>query len=277
VIYETDADDYFLLSTQDYADSGCGFPGGGLNCLDPGRTTPALSWPNLLVPYIKTLTIFVDPGTGDPSGDFAWSGPNSNVWNWNNDAQYGYNYEFLSPMIPDSSNGDKAVGHIRAISRSSSQGVHPANTVMFATAQGYASSTSAAYQFLTPDADWANPPGAYQYCLPAPDRVVIVDDGCYSGTTPNWTCGWVYNTPVGFGGPVTADVRVLSPYGGGILSFVDGHAKFMAPGAIAAGTDYGSAQNTISDGPTPYGATGAEINNVNAYLWTLDGTLDDIK
>jgi len=271
IMYQNDADDNFVLSTQDYADSGCPFAG---NCID-GFSQPALSWPALLIPYIKTLQIFVDPGTGDSQGIFASSGPNAIEQNWGNDAQYGYNYQFLSPMVPGGSNGDQATGHIPALSRTSSAAVHPANTVMFSTAQGYASATSASYQFVTPDDDWANPPGAFQYTLPAPDRVVIVNGGCFAGTAPLWTCGWVNNTPSGYGGPVTANVRVLQPYNGGNFAWVDGHAKSYTAGAIAAGTDFGA--STPSDGSTPYGPTGAVINNVANYLWTLDGTLNDIK
>src|SRR5579862_3318675 len=146
---------------------------------------------------------------------------------------------------------------------------------MFSTAQGYASATSAAYQFLTPDDDWASPPGALQYTLPALDRVVITSPGCYWGTAPMWTCGWVNLTPPGFGGPITATVRVLQPYTVGNFAWVDGHAKALGAGAIAAGTDF--ATSTPSDGPTVFGTTGAEITDVDKYLWTLDGTLKDIQ
>jgi len=271
LMYQNDADDDFVLSTQDYADSSCPLAG---QCLD-GLSSPALSWPALLIPYIKTLQIFVDPGTGDPQGIFAASGPYAIEQNWGNDAQYGYNYNFLSPMVPDGNSGDHATGHILGLGRSTSSAVHPAGTVMFSTAQGYASGTSAAYQFLTPDTDWASPPGALQYTLPALDRVVITSPGCYWGTSPMWTCGWVYNTPVGYGGPITATVRVLQPYTGGNFAWVDGHAKAFSAMAIAAGTDFPI--STPSDGPSVFGTTGAEIVNVDKYLWTLDGTLTDIQ
>jgi len=277
IIYQTDSDDYFVLSTQDYADTGCGINGNATNCIDKSRTTPTLCWPNLLIPYIKTLQIYVDPGTGDPSGIFSSGGSQSNVWNWNNDAQYGYNYDFLSPMLPGGQSGDQATGHILGLGRTSSAAVHPADTPMFSTAQGYPSGTSAAYQFVTPDDNWTNPPGAFQYTLPAPDRVVIVNGGCFAGTAPLWTCGWVYNTPAGYGGPITANVRVLAPYNGGNFAFVDGHAKAFTPGGIAIGTDYGTPQNGITDGNTVYGATGAVINDLTKYMWSLDGTLNDIK
>ncbi|HLK14304.1 MAG TPA: prepilin-type N-terminal cleavage/methylation domain-containing protein [Fimbriimonadaceae bacterium] len=271
ILYQSDADDNFVLSTQDYADSSC--PYAGL-CLD-NLSQPTLSWPALLIPYINTLGIYVDPGTGDPQGIFASSGANAIVQNWNNDAQFGYNYQFLSPLVQDGNDGDHATGHIRGLARSGSSGAHPAETVMFCTAQGYASSTSAAYQFLTPDVDWASPPGALQYTLPALDRVVITSAGCYWGTAPMWTCGWVANTPPGFGGPITATVRVLKPYAGGNFAWVDGHAKAMSAGAAAAGTDF--ATSTPADGPTVFGTTGAVITDVSKYLWTLDGTLQDIQ
>ena len=270
IMYQADNDDFFVLSTQDFSDSSCPLPG---ECLD-NLSSPTLSWPDLLIPYIKTLGIFVDPGTGDPNGDFATSGKHSIIQNWGNDAQYGYNYQFLSPMTQTSNDGYKATGHFYGIGRSGSLGVHSATTVMFATAQNYASATSAAYQFVTPDDDWSSPPGALQYTLPALDRVVIASSGCYQGTAPFWTCGWVNNTPAGYGGPVSANVRVFSPYSGGIFSWVDGHAKFMTAGAITAGTDFGS--STPSDGPSEWGTTGAVITDLNKYLWSLDGTINDL-
>jgi len=271
IMYQGDYDDNFVLSTQDFADSSCPFT---TNCID-GFKTPTLCWPVLLQPYIKSYTIYVDPGTGDPQGIFSSGGPNSIPSNWGNEAQYTYNYQFLSPMVPGGQNGDQATGHILALGRSTSQAVHPASTVMFGLSQGYASATSALVQFQLPDDNWANPPGAMQYTLPAPDRVVIVNGGCFSGAAPSWTCGWVNNTPAGYGGPISANVRVFAPYTGGNFAWVDGHAKAFSAGAITAGTDF--ATSTPSDGQTAYGPTGAVITNVNNYLWTLDGTLNDLK
>jgi prepilin-type processing-associated H-X9-DG protein len=90
-----------------------------------------------------------------------------------------------------------------------------------------------------------------------------------------WTCGWVNDTPPGYGGPITSTVRVLQPYQGGNFAWVDGHAKSMNLGAITAGTDF--ATSTTSDGPTQYGTTGCVVTNLETYLWSLDGTLDDVK
>jgi len=271
IMYQSDFDDYFVLSAQDYADSSCPLSG---NCLD-NLASPTLLWPDLLIPYIKTLTIFIDPGTGDPNGYFATSGANSIIQNWGNDAEYGYNYQFLSPIQQTSNSGDEATGHMYGLGRSTSSSVHPSATVMFSTAQGFASATRAADQFSTPDDDWASPPGALQYTLTAVDRVVMTSSACLEGTAPMWTCGWVNNTPPGYGGPVSANVRVFSPYNGGNFAWVDGHVKSMTAGAIAAGTDFAS--STPAGGSTAFGTTGTVINDVDKYLWTLDGTLRDLQ
>jgi len=271
LLYQTDYDDEFLLSSQDFANSSCPLQG---QCLD-NLAKPALLWPDLLIPYIKTLKVFVDPGTGDPQGVFAESGPDSIIQNWGNDAQYGYNYLFLSPMVPGGNTGDHATGHILSLGRSASAAIHPADTVMFSLAQGFASANSAAYQFLTPDTDWADAPGVNVWVVPALDRVVMTSYGCYWGTAPMWTCGWVNDTPAGYGGPVTGTVRMLKPYPGGNFAWVDGHVKSMTLGAITAGTDF--ATSTPADGSTQFGTTGSVVTDVDKFLWTLDGTLKDVQ
>jgi len=276
IIYQNDYDDNFVLSNQDYAASGCPLSASSHCTKDNGgayANTPALNWAVLLIPYMKTVGLYVDPGTGDAGGYFG-GGPKSIPQNWNHYTQYGYNYPFLSPMgtgTPPTGNGQATSTF--GLGRSSTQSVKPAETVMFTTAQGFSNGTTASSQFNQPDSGFASPPGSMQWLLPAQDRVVIVSKGCFSGTAGFWTCGWTYNT--GIGGPVTADVRVLSPYNGGNVTWVDGHAKAMTAGALAAGTDFGT--STTSDGSTIYGPTGCVITDLTKYLWSLDGTITDIQ
>ena len=52
---------------------------------------------------------------------------------------------------------------------------------------------------------------------------------------------------------------------GTVVAWVDGHAKYMKAGALAAGTDYGTAvPNGLDNGG------GARIVDKSKYLWNLD-------
>ena len=53
------------------------------------------------------------------------------------------------------------------------------------------------------------------------------------------------------------------------MVWVDGHAKFTKDGALAAGTDYGTA---VVGGTND----GAQITDLTKYVWSLDGTINDL-
>jgi prepilin-type N-terminal cleavage/methylation domain-containing protein/prepilin-type processing-associated H-X9-DG protein len=278
IMYGGDYDDYFPIASQDVLDDGCGIPGGKTGPDTPcTNALPAatLSWPVLLQPYLKSLSLFVDPGTGDPQGIFG-SGKNAIVQNWNENAQFGYNYEFLSPFTspPVPLNGNPVAGagdYFPSQGRSQSAGINPAMTVMYTTAQNFADAGNAKTQFSTPDVDMAYAPGTLYYILPSPTHLVILGSTCSSSSGYGY-CGWAKNTPTG---PVTGDTRALQPYNGANVAFTDGHAKSMTADALAAGTDYGTA--TPNSNPMAYGPTGAIVTDLTKYLWSLDGTLNDVK
>ena len=268
-LYASDAEGHFVLSTQDLDDNQCGSPNASATsgCIE-GLPTPTLNWPVLLLPYIKTVGLFVDPGTGDPQGYFG-QGPNATVQNWNNFAQYGYNYQFLSPLGFQDVGGNLIAS---GLSRSYSSAVHPEATVMFTTAQSWATLSSGAAQFATPDYELADAPGTLAFLVPAPDRLVVISSTCFSGTDTFWTCSWLKNSPIG---ELTSDVRALSPYNGANVAWVDGHVSNMTADELAVGTDFETATNTSN--PTNYGAAGSIVTNLTTYLWSLDGTLNDVK
>jgi prepilin-type N-terminal cleavage/methylation domain-containing protein/prepilin-type processing-associated H-X9-DG protein len=247
IMYQGDNDDYFVLDTQKSNDADC--PIAGSYCVD-GLATPTFYWPNLLIPYIKTLGIYVDPGTGDPQGIFG-SGQYSWAGNWNFFTQYNYNYEFLSPWWQCTS----------SLARSSSTAIKPADTVMFTTGSGFGNAGS---QYNTPDYSQGDAPGTMQWILPAPDDCVVVDS-----FSTIYDANWSGNNPAAFG-KETSDIRVLNPYNGANVVWVDGHAKSMTDGGLAVGTDYGNAAYTSGN----YGAT---ITNLSTYLWSLDGTTNDLS
>jgi prepilin-type N-terminal cleavage/methylation domain-containing protein len=269
IMYENDYDDDFVLESQNFYEDQCGIAAasGTTHCY-LGWAQPSLDWPLLLQPYIKSLGLYVDPATGDSQGMFG-SGPNALAGYQNIHAQYAYNYVFLSPIdvFVGNTGGWLPTGsayQFAGIGRSSSQAVHPANTVMFTSAQSaITSTTSNAGQYQTPDLDFAVPPGIGEQIYDATNRLEFVGTG---SSFPLWASQWVMNTPAG---ELTATTRCLQPYQGGITGFVDGHAKAMQVGALTAGTDFGTS-NTSENG-----GNGSFVTNVNNYIWTLDGTLND--
>jgi prepilin-type N-terminal cleavage/methylation domain-containing protein/prepilin-type processing-associated H-X9-DG protein len=314
IIYQNDYDDNFVLSANDLCNGGC--PSTDPYICVSNLSTPAPSWPLILQPYVKSLALLVDPGTGDSAGIYSQPGipgtvNNTNptvaytLANQNAAAQYGYNYEFLSPLVFTAptllANDTLCCGNSTesGLGRSVTQAVSPSATVMFATTQGFASNKSAAFAFQTPDGSFANAAGTDFALLPSADRVVIVGNTCFGGapstaavTVDFGYCGWAGADPVGV---LTADVRTVSPYQGANIGWVDGHAKYATAGALAAGTDYGTAVASshpisgFNTGSIPNGLIASGNKNTKGatnalglaaptgYVWSLDGTLSDIN
>jgi len=251
LMYMNDSDDNFVLVYNAI----CGGGGASGSCTTPAMTTQIQNgvngaqintWVYLTQPYIKNFGIMMDPGIGDTGGLIL--GSFSTRYNQDLYAQYGYNYMFLSPWWDC----------VSALSRNSSQGVHPATTVMFTTSQGFTTAPTRGWYAV-------DAPGAWPITSPAIHACIWWDGTQGSG---NWSGN---NPPLK--GPITASTRAIQPYNGANVVWTDGHAKFGTPGYLASGTDYGTATYTN-------GASGATIltpaNPVN-YLWTLDGTLNDLS
>jgi len=302
IMYQNDYDDDFVISANNQCQSAC--PSTTIpSCLNPTVTTTAQNWSLALEPYIKTLGIYVDPGTGDPQGNFSGSGVNSIPQNWNNLAQYSYNYTFLSPMdfLPrynlsnTNFNANCNEATITGLGRSSTLAVQPSNTVMFTTAQNFATTTSGAAQFGTPDVEFSVAPGTDLALLPAFDRIIIVGAAAFNSCCAFfYTASWVKSSPLG---EITADVRTLQPYQGANVGWVDGHAKYATADALCAGTDFSTSTNLDPNGVILGIDTGSVVNGLkpsgrnpssgatnalglaapNNYLWSLDGTLSDLN
>jgi len=206
---------------------------------DAANTTPAYSWVHIMQPYQKNLQMMVDPGVGDTNAEFG-SGPNAWWANQDRHTQYGYNYLFLSPWY----NCDTSYA------RSATAAAKPAETVMYTTSQVFTKSDKVGWFD-------SNAPGAWEYTAPAPYSCIWWDGTAGSG---NWSAGGTTK--------ITSSVRI-KPYNGAIVGWVDGHTKLMSDSALAAGTTYSTA--------VPGGAAdGAHINDLSKYLWSLDGTLNDL-
>jgi prepilin-type N-terminal cleavage/methylation domain-containing protein/prepilin-type processing-associated H-X9-DG protein len=248
LMYQNDSDDNFVVFNNvcntTLTPALCVASGSGQNT--SAGVGVADNWPYLLQPYIKNWGIMVDPGIGDTGGYIL--GANSTRGNQDNFVQFGYNYQFLSPFYQCDN----------ALARNESVAIHPSSTVMFSTSKLFEPNPLIGFYA-------ANPPGSWPVILPAPNACAY-----YTGAGPCSGYGnWSSQNPitVGYQGKVTSSSRASSPYNGGNVVWVDGHAKFGSDGYLATGTTYGTASCT----------PGAVINNINTYLWDLDGTLNDLS
>jgi len=255
-MYQIDNDDYFVLFQVNYNDSSCPASTGGPHCSD-NLPTHAPMWDELVQPYIKSLQMFVDPGVGDADGIYG-SGQNAWFYNQNRFPEYGYNYMFLSPWW-------QCAG---SLARTETAGIHPANTVMFTTSVAFMYDVNRGFMGV-------NAPGSSPITNPAPNACIFYD--AY-GSYPSGfdSSGWSRNNPVPYDHFAT-QMRGYRPYGGANVVWVDGHAKFQSDDILGAGTNYGSSTYT-NGGTTINGVTNnvAPGNAPSNYLWTLDGTLNDL-
>lgn len=238
IMYSGDNDDYFVLESN-------GDDNLGTSLRTQLLANTAVTWVVLVNPYTKNIQMLVDPGVGDKDSVFNSGSANATQYNQERLSQYGYNYMFLSPWYDC----------VSALARSATAGIKPAETVMFTSSQQFRVNPSIGYY-------QANAPGAWPIIAPAPYACIRWDGTTGSGN-------WSGNNPPAVG-KITSSTRAIKPYNGAVVTFTDGHTKFLSDGLLAAGTDYGTATyNNASDG--------AVITDVNKYLWTLDGTLNDLS
>lgn len=250
IMYQGDYDDYFVLSSN----ATYGSPVGGMTA-QIAASTQVNTWVYMVEPYIKNFGIFVDPAVGDTKGLIG--GALGTRFNQDLNVQYGYNYEFLSPWYEC----------VSGLGRSSSAAIHPANTVMFTSSQGFDT---------TPNQGWyaAIPPGVW--LIESPASVA----SCIWWSGDQGSGNWSGNNPAnsGYFYPQYAGSSRGKIYNNGVVtSWVDGHAKFQTNGALAAGTDYGTASyNNANSGATVLGVSKTQTTAPSNYVWTLDGTINDI-
>lgn len=258
LMYQNDYDDYFVIAWNTGVATATNPSNGTVNSVN-------LTWVSAIEPYIKNFGIFVDPGVGDTGGLIA--GSQSWVGSQASDVEYGYNYLFLSPWASCT----------HSTGRSESAGQHVASTVMFTSSQSFYAHPNNGYAM-------ANAPGAWPIIAPAPIDCIVYsgdpgDEAALNTNSGDWSA--LNPAPVG---AFTANVRAIKPYGGGTVSFVDGHAKFQNTNTMAGGTDYSTASIANSNGGAiilgiagNYGAgTCTQCNTPSNYIWDLDGTVNDL-
>jgi hypothetical protein len=278
LLYEQDHDSMFVLAAEDVYDDGCP----STKKQDPrcirDIKVPTRDWPLALMPYVKDVKAFVNPDTGDPQGYFSEGNPNYLPRNWNPYAQFAYNYTFLAPISigtpvfgAQPGGGPPSIGS-EACFRSAA--IHPEKTVLFVSAQTFAAYNDAAKQFDPPDYDLAMPPGAFAPLYFSTKRLVLGGDPGSAENPSQYYVGWVKNSPRG---EFTSNIRVLKPKPGAYTAWLDGHVSIQTDEQLAAGTDFDTSapENKADYNNGKY--LGCDITDIDKYLWSLDGTVRDLR
>jgi len=229
IMYAGDFDDDLPLGTAWNT-------GNDQGCYGPGLCFSVWSWS--IAPYVKNSQIYMDPlAVPNPKST---SLPQTNYDTYY--IQYGYNYTYLSPMHvqngPESGLSSTAVGD-------------PADTVMISSKWANSEQKSGS--------DWATwfPNGQLAAAaVDSPDCWHIAD-WCLD----SWgTSGFYQSTLLlpNVAGALTGGNSIRAA-NNSIVSFVDGHTKKMAPGNLAAGTNWNTTVVNSS----------VVINDTSKYLWDL--------
>jgi len=195
----------------------------------------------IMQPYYKTWQIFEDPAQND--GLNIWgAGPYANFSEWARFAQIGYNGFYLS-MWPvtnggcsDGTNPDGGDYLIQGVGIGNV--TQPAQTIAFADSELYLPHQT--YYNASQDRGWftINPPNAASFFYPSPSLCIFSGgETAADAGTPNDSSIWYW--PSGAALPVDMGNVAIPHNGGTNVSFTDGHCKWLTPGQLAAGTNFG--------------------------------------
>jgi len=212
------------------------------------------AWPTLLQPYMKNVEILVDPaGPGfNPYPEPPTSiGRRASIQIM---PQYAYNHYYISPYAPTTSPTTYKWSPV-----SMTAAANPADTVMFTSTIAWRIETNPAYF------------GGY-YGVPGWVTSGLIDvPGWYMdwgtgrplgwdcwGNSYYWSTFWAPPTPSEAAGRYTGGVSIRAA-NQTVTTFLDGHAKKAAPGALAAGTNW---SKTLT-------CSAALVNDFSKYIWDL--------
>jgi len=241
------------------------------------------AWPLLLMPYIKSRGILVDPGRGDVNGVFSTVAlgdpdpgpltPPHKVASFRNQSLYpfyGVNYLFASPLvIPASRLSDPTpIDFMVGESHAFTDAQDPAKTIFYTESQRGYTPTSNSDPIGELDSTFGffgvNAPGMWGH-LAAHDGASPVI--FWTGT--NCSGDWCGDADALTSGQQRRSNFVYIGYNDGAnASFLDGHVKYLSDSAMAAGTDYLSA--TPQDGGLGSFGGGCTIIDHTKNLWGLD-------
>jgi len=234
-------------------------------------------WPLLVIPYIKSRGLFVDPGRGDVNG--IWAGPalatldpgfnpNKNTFrNQSRYTMYGINYLFASPLlIPASKMSDATpTDWMQGEAHTTTEADDPSGTVFFTESQRGYNGTNPTDHIGQLDSTrgffGVNAPGIFEAMAPSSVPYVI-----FYNQNMNCSGDWCGDCDLATAGNQKRTSYCYIGYNDGAnATFIDGHVKYMKDAGLASGTNYLTATPSITGG---YG--GCHIIDKVHYLWNLN-------
>jgi prepilin-type N-terminal cleavage/methylation domain-containing protein/prepilin-type processing-associated H-X9-DG protein len=210
------------------------------------------TWVWLIQPYMKSADISVDPLGPPMKVPTGW--PRAVAASTN--STYKYNYNHLAPYHANGGSGVDA----RTYAESATSPASPADTVMFTTgystaewAYGGTGSTSLGFWQGANTGDR----GPILQVMMDPVDCATIPSYCIG----NWGAGSQW-------GPIVQNNEIAGALTGGnslrasegvMVAFVDGHAKKLRPGALAAGTNW---SRTTASGTVV-------VNDTTKYVWDI--------
>ena len=235
-------------------------------------------WPLLLLPYIKSRGLFIDPGRADvnnifsspahATNDAGYKPGEASYRNQNRFGMYGVNYLFDSPLlIPASKMSDTTPTDFMAgEAHTFTEADDPSGTVFYTESdRGYNQTNltdSIGVLDTTRGFFGVNAPGLWEVLVPSSMPYVIFWTG--TNGSGDW-CGDF--DPTTIGRQKNTNFVYIGYNDGCNASFLDGHVKYYHDAALAAGTDY--LASTPQDGLSTYFGGGANITDKTKYLWNL--------
>lgn len=250
LMYAGDADDYSVPVGYFDPTAPIGWCGGA------GTSGCIRSWSELLLPYMKTGDLYLDPLAPSDSSNI-WPGDTTDSYAYY--AQFGYDFEVLSPIV---GLGEPRPLSNTALGRVASVPMFTGKATAWLEAADYwdgGYSLDSSFLIAAPYCD-ASDGWVDNAALNL--SVAITPNSWCDYVSPGWRNSWGYQAEPGVSVAAGGNTGLVSLRRGNMatVAFADGHAKAMTDSALAVGTNYQS--NNASFLPSNLVVTDPMI-----YLW----------
>ena len=235
-------------------------------------------WPLLMLPYIKSRGLYIDPGRADTNNIFnapahasvdpGYVATGATYRNQSRFVMYGVNYLFDSPLLIPASKMSNATptDFMQGEAHTFTEADDPSGTVFYTESQrGFVPTTTTdviGVLDTTRGFFGVNAPGLWETLVSSTVPYVVFWDG--TNCSGDW-CGDMDPTTVGR--QKNTNFVYIGYNEGANATFLDGHVKYLKDAALASGTSYLS--STPQDGGSTYFGGGANITDKVHYLWNL--------